>query len=85
MWEAEQEKEWTKVLSKGSKKAAAKSNKKVSFAKDLVLHSPTKTRPVKEKVMFGVFSVLADSDPGDLVFGNLDLHSNKDDRVFVRA
>jgi hypothetical protein len=31
--EIEQEKEWTLVLSKGSKKAAAKSDKKVHFAK----------------------------------------------------
>ena len=38
-WEIEQEKEWTKVLSRSSKKAAAKaskSQKKVSFAKQLV-------------------------------------------------
>jgi hypothetical protein len=31
--EIEQEKEWTLFLSKGSKKAAAKSDKKVHFAK----------------------------------------------------
>jgi hypothetical protein len=47
-WEEEQEKEWTKVLSWRSKKEAAKaskSQKRVSFAKDLVHHSPPRHSP----------------------------------------
>jgi hypothetical protein len=51
-WEIEQEKEWTKVLSKSSKKAAAKSQKKVSFAKNLVHHSPVTPPPVKDKYLW---------------------------------
>lgn len=81
LWEIEQEKEWTMVLSKGSKKAAAKSSKRVSFDKNLVSRSPVKNPPRKEKISFGAFTVLADDSPGSLVFGNTDLHDKKDDRV----
>lgn len=46
LWEIEQEKEWNKVLSKSSKRKAAKSQKKVSFAQNLIL-SPKKHVPQK--------------------------------------
>lgn len=64
---------------KSMKKAVAKSNKKVSFANDLVIRSLVKARPVKEKLTFGAFIILADDSPGDLIFGNL--HAKGDDRV----
>lgn len=58
-WEIEQEKEWTKVLSKCSKKAAAKASKpqkRVSFAKQLIYHSPPKSSP-PQWIIFGAFSI----------------------------
>lgn len=64
------------VPSKSSEKVVAKSQKKVSFAKNLVQHSPIKTPPRKEKISFGAFTVLADDSPGNLVFGNTDLQSD---------
>lgn len=85
-WEIEQEREWTKVLSRSSKKAAAKaskSQKKVSFAKQLVQQSSPKCSPPWH-LKFGAFTVEVScnvSEPSDrLVFGNakLNFHANHD-------
>ena len=76
-WELGHEKEWTEVLSKNSKKAAAKakSQKHVRFAKNLVHHSPpakspSKHSPVPQNICFGSFSSPIDSSPKSLLFGN---------------
>ena len=70
-WEEEQEKEWTKVLSKRSKREAVKASKpqkRVSFAKNLVDHSPPKHSP-QSSICFGAFSAPI-KESTNLLFGN---------------
>lgn len=71
-WELEQKKEWTEVLSKSSKKAAAKakSQKRVTFAKNLVYHSPPPKSQSPQRICFGAFSTSLESSPSLSVFGN---------------
>lgn len=73
-WEIEQEKEWTLVLSKSSKKEAKKKEnlKRVHFAKPIVQPPPkVKHQPVIS-VAFGSFSSQFDpnSPPQRMVFGS---------------
>ena len=70
-WEEEQEKEWTKVLSKRSKREAVKASKpqkRVSFAKNLADHSPPKHSP-QSSICFGAFSAPI-KESTNLLFGN---------------
>lgn len=83
-WEIKQEKEWTKVHSHSSKNVAAKaskSQKKVSFAKQLVQQSSPKCSP-SWHLNFGAFTVEVScnvSEPSDrLVFGNAKLNFHAD-------
>jgi hypothetical protein len=76
-WEIEQEKEWTRVLSKSSKKEAAKSQKRVTFDKNLVYTSPPKKSPRVQspplmEIFFGAFSTLIDPTSTSPQFGNTD-------------
>lgn len=61
LWEEEQEKEWTEVMSKRSKRAAAKKaviTQKVRFAKPLIQSPPRKPPPLV--IQFGYFSCAFD-------------------------
>lgn len=56
-WEEEQEREWTKVLSKQTKKAAKNSSpKRVSFAKKLVQSPPRVKKSPPRMISFGAFT-----------------------------
>lgn len=86
-WEEEQEKEWTKVLSRRSKKEAAKaskSQKRVSFAKDLVHYSPPK-HSLQLSISFGAFSTPINQSR-NLVFGNTKIRNGEaHDRILRSA
>jgi hypothetical protein len=86
-WEEEQEKEWTKVLSRRSKKEAAKaskSQKRVSFAKDLVHHSPPRHSP-QLSISFGAFSTPINQSR-NVVFGNTKIRNGEaHDRIIPFA
>lgn len=83
LWEEEQEKEWTKVLSKNKKvqikSSSRKSSKKVRFAPKLVEHSPVvKHKPVAQRsFMVGAVQIPFSSSAQDFkvpihrVFGRL--------------
>lgn len=78
LWEAEEEKKWTKILSKGQTKSAKKQAKKVRFAETLVQSSPKAkaTPPVFDyaPIRFGSFQVCKNPlvlTQGSLVFGSL--------------
>jgi hypothetical protein len=82
-WEIEQEKEWTKVLSKSAKKEEKKKGKlkHVHFAKSVIQPPPKILHQPNISVSFGSFSICIDPAnlPKKFVFGSPSIHRRDPD------